>query len=409
VDALHHVLSNPQVHRYFPRTEPPSCEQVEKIIARQLAHWQEHNCGWWAVLWRENQELIGWCGLQFLPEFGETEVAYLLSKPYWGKGLATEAAQAAVQFGFQTLGLERLVAIAHVENAASQRVIEKLGMSFVEQLHLWGIECYRYSLPRAAFASPATTSVQMSAQTCRLYSDLAWLWPMWGDASEYASYCAHITQLIRQYARRDVCSLLNLGCGGGKNAFNLKQQFAVTGLDTSPAMLDLARRLNPECRFVRADMRTFSWPERFDAILIDDAICYMTTEVDLRAVFERAYAHLNVGGVMVCGPDDTPETFVQNCTKVTHAAAAPKPERVEVVFIENNFDPAPEDTKYEALMIYLIRENGQLRIEHDLHHLGLFPLDVWRRLLRDVGFELHETEYAEDSKRFVEFACIKSV
>jgi len=153
VDALHRVLSDPQVHQYFPRTDSPSREEVERIIARQLAHWQEHGCGWWAVLCRESQELIGWCGLQFLPEFGETEVAYLLSRPYWGKGLATEAAGAAVQFGFQTLGLERLVAIAHVENAASQRVIEKLGMLFVEQIHLWGIDCYRYSLSRAVFVA----------------------------------------------------------------------------------------------------------------------------------------------------------------------------------------------------------------------------------------------------------------
>ncbi len=248
----------------------------------------------------------------------------------------------------------------------------------------------------------------MANQTCRLYSDLAWLWPMWGDASEYAPYCAHVAKLVQQYARREVHSLLNVGCGGGKNAFNLKGQFAVTGLDISPAMLDLARRLNPECHFVQADMRTFSLPERFDAILIDDAIAYMTTEVDLRAVFERAYAHLNAGGVMVCGPDDITETFVQNHVKVSHAATASKPEHIEVAFIENNFDPAPEDTEYEALMIYLIRENGRLRIEHDLHHLGLFSLDVWRRLLRDVGFELHEAEYVEDGKRFVEFACVKS-
>jgi RimJ/RimL family protein N-acetyltransferase len=159
VDALHRVLSDRQVHRYFPRTEPPSREQVEKIIARQLAHWEEHGCGWWAVVWREREELIGWCGLQFLPEFGETEVAYLLSRPYWGQGLATEAARAAARFGFQTLGLERLVAIAHVENAASQRVIEKLGMSFVEQLSLWGIECYRYSLPRAACVATSLMTV----------------------------------------------------------------------------------------------------------------------------------------------------------------------------------------------------------------------------------------------------------
>lgn len=246
----------------------------------------------------------------------------------------------------------------------------------------------------------------MTGQPYHLYSDLAWLWPLWGEPSEYAPYCAHVTQLIRQFARREIRSLLNLGCGGGKNVFNLKSDFAVTGLDISPAMLDLARRLNPECRFVQADMRTFSLPERFDAVLIDDAISYMTTEADLRAVFERAYSHLNEGGVMVCGPDDTKETFEQNHTQATRAAPS-KPDHVEVVFIENNFDPTPEDTEYEALMIYLIRENGQLRIEHDLHHLGLFPLDMWRRLLLEVGFEIHPAEYAEDGKSFVEFACVR--
>jgi len=77
-----------------------------------------------------------------------------VGKPYWGKGLATEAARAAVQFGFQSLGLERIVALASVENGASQRVIQKLGMSLVEQLNIWGMDCYRYSVQRTAIASP---------------------------------------------------------------------------------------------------------------------------------------------------------------------------------------------------------------------------------------------------------------
>jgi ribosomal-protein-alanine N-acetyltransferase len=68
---------------------------------------------------------------------------YLLGKPYWGQGLATEAAQAAVQFGFQSMGLDRIVALASVENGASQRVIQKLGMTLVERLMIWGMDCYR--------------------------------------------------------------------------------------------------------------------------------------------------------------------------------------------------------------------------------------------------------------------------
>ncbi len=155
VDALYDVLREREVHRYFPRTEPPSRERVEQIIVGQLAHWQEHRCGWWAVLSRESQQMLGWCGLRFLQEFDEIEVAYCLGKPYWGQGLATEGAQAAVQFGFESLGRECILAFAHVENAASQRVILKLGMSFVQQLNVWGIECYQYELPRAEFVRPA--------------------------------------------------------------------------------------------------------------------------------------------------------------------------------------------------------------------------------------------------------------
>jgi ribosomal-protein-alanine N-acetyltransferase len=153
VDALYRVLSDRAVHRYFPRTDPPSREQVKKIIAGQREHWETHGCGWWAVVLRANQALIGWCGLQFLPEFDETEVAFLLSPAHWGQGLGTEAARAAARFGFETLGLARLVAIAHIENVASQRVIAKLGMSLVEQRHLWGIECYRYAVQREDFAA----------------------------------------------------------------------------------------------------------------------------------------------------------------------------------------------------------------------------------------------------------------
>ena len=59
--------------------------------------------------------------------------------------------------------------------------------------------------------------------TCHLYTDLAWLWPMWGDAAtEYAHYCQHVTGLIRQHAWRPATTLLDIGCGAGKNVLNLR-------------------------------------------------------------------------------------------------------------------------------------------------------------------------------------------
>jgi SAM-dependent methyltransferase len=245
-------------------------------------------------------------------------------------------------------------------------------------------------------------------KTNRLYQDLAWLWPLWGDPDgEYASFCRNLTNLFRKFACREVKTVLNLCCGGGKNVFNLKKEFTVTGLDISPAMLENARVLNPECSFIQADMRDFSLPEKYDAILVDDGIAYMTTEADLLAVFKGAYAHLQPGGVMFVGPDDTTETFSQNDSAVTLANPATKPANIDVVFVENNYDPDPNDTTFDALMIYIIRENGQLRIEQDMHTMGLFPLATWKRLVKEAGFEIHETSYTDKDREYIEFVGVK--
>lgn len=243
----------------------------------------------------------------------------------------------------------------------------------------------------------------------RLYNDLAWLWPIWGSAEEYADYCEHVVRLLREHAQIPVHSLLNVGCGGGKNVFNLKRHCDVTGIDLSPRMLDLAQDLNPECGFVLGDMRSFSLQQMFDSVLVDDAVSYMTSIEDLRATFIAAWQHLSPGGVMVVSPDDTKETFVQNHTVVTTAACKRKPANVDVVFVENSYDPDPNDDHYEGMIIYLIREDGKLRVEMDRHILGLFTLDVWREILIEVGFRIREEKYVEDDKEYVTFACLKPI
>jgi RimJ/RimL family protein N-acetyltransferase len=151
VEPLHHILGGRDVLRYFPNTDPPSRDKVQRLISGHLRHWEERGYGWWAVEPRSKNELIGWSGLTFLPETEEVEVAYLLGQAFWGKGLATEAARACVQYGFENVGLESIVGIVHPENIASQRVIEKLGMSFVDQSTYFGMECYRYSMDRSSF------------------------------------------------------------------------------------------------------------------------------------------------------------------------------------------------------------------------------------------------------------------
>lgn len=241
--------------------------------------------------------------------------------------------------------------------------------------------------------------------TKHLYTDLAWLWPMWGDAAaQYAHYCGHISGLIRRYANGPVATLLDIGCGGGKNIFNLKREFNVIGIDISPTMLEQAHDLNPECMFVQGDMRTIRLERTFDAVLMADAISCMICLGDLVAALKTGHAHLKPGGVLVATPDATLETFQHNRTSVTPAAR----DGLNIVFVENVYDPDPTDEHYETTIVYLIRDNGHLRIETDHWRLGIFSLDTWRQVLRETGFEVHEEQYYSEKDTYTVFVCIKN-
>ena len=113
---------------------------------RQKEHWDKYRYGHWGVVPNGQSQVIGWAGLQFLPELNETEVGYLLDKHHWGEGYATEAAQASIQFGFESCSLDHIIALVHTDNTASRRVIEKCNMSYTETIHIWGIDLMRHNL-----------------------------------------------------------------------------------------------------------------------------------------------------------------------------------------------------------------------------------------------------------------------
>jgi len=148
VDPLFDILQQPGILRYFPRTGRPPREIAARVVARQLAHWEEHGYGWWAVEYCAEPGLLGWAGLTYLPETGETEVAYLLRQEVWRRGLATEAAKASLRFGFEQFAFPFIIGITHPENIASQRVLEKSGLHFVEKAVYFGMDCFRYVIDR---------------------------------------------------------------------------------------------------------------------------------------------------------------------------------------------------------------------------------------------------------------------
>ncbi|MGB7097073.1 MAG: GNAT family N-acetyltransferase [Anaerolineales bacterium] len=142
--ALHNILRVEGVLQYFPSPDPQDLERVEKLVLQQISHWEEHEYEWWAVEPIGNNEIIGWSGLQYLPETDEIEIGYLLAKPYWGRGLATEGARAGLDYGFKVLNIPLIIGIVHPENFASQSVLENIGLKFLEQTQYFGMECYKY-------------------------------------------------------------------------------------------------------------------------------------------------------------------------------------------------------------------------------------------------------------------------
>ncbi|MBN1410140.1 MAG: class I SAM-dependent methyltransferase [Spirochaetales bacterium] len=237
----------------------------------------------------------------------------------------------------------------------------------------------------------------------RLYKDLAWLWPIWGEIEEYKAESEIFIKLIKKFAKLEVNSLLDIGCGAGKNVYYFKNHFEVTGMDISVAMVSQAKSLNPSCHFHIRDMRNFDLNEQFDAIFLNDSILYMRKEEDLIKAFENACKHLKPGGVLISYMEVSKESFKQNDTCVMTY----NKNGLNVTAIENSFDPKTEDDTFETTFIYLIRRNGKLEIEHDFHILGLFSLDTWRKHLSSLGLEVHEEIHHIDKEDVPVFICVK--
>lgn len=241
----------------------------------------------------------------------------------------------------------------------------------------------------------------------RLYREMAWIWPIMSPPEDYVEESETFARVIREHSRIEPATLLHLTSGGGHVDHRLKEDFEITGVDLSPDMVALARRLNPDVEYVEDDVRTARLGRLFDSVFIDDGVLYMLTREDLGRVFETAFEHLRPGGVMLVYVESTPDTFEQNKTDVTRRKSGD----VELVYVENQYDPDPTDTTYETTFIYIIRQHGTLSIETDHHVCGIFPLDVWRELLAEVGFEMREVAF--EHSEFPEgtwhpmFACLK--
>ena len=129
---FHHIAADPEVMRYITGGAPWSKEQAREFVERQVIHYLRHGFCRWKAVSKEVGRLVGFCGAELivLEGLAEVEIGWWLARHAWGRGLETEAASSALEDCLGRVGLRRVVSIAHPDNAASRRVMEKIGMAF---------------------------------------------------------------------------------------------------------------------------------------------------------------------------------------------------------------------------------------------------------------------------------------
>ena len=128
------LYSNPEVVRFLKDGKPRSSQVTEANLKWHIAHWQKHKLGYWAIFDKTTSDFIG-CGGLYLDSSPEVNIGYTIDKAFWGRGIATEVALASLKFGIQQLGFNRVVAVVHPENKASQRVLEKVGLKYEKMVY----------------------------------------------------------------------------------------------------------------------------------------------------------------------------------------------------------------------------------------------------------------------------------
>lgn len=122
-----------------------SLEHAREVLrSRPMADYMKHGFGRWACVYKANGELVGFAGLKYLADLNEVDIGYRLLPAYWGIGLATEASRAVLDFGFGRLHLDQIVGLVDPHNVASVRVLQKLGMNFVEMMTYLGQTTAKY-------------------------------------------------------------------------------------------------------------------------------------------------------------------------------------------------------------------------------------------------------------------------
>ena len=150
LELLHSLYSDPEVMRYHGHG-PKTPEEVQELASKMLNHQEKHGFGSGNIFEKETGAFVGRAGLIYVDlqdDQPDIEVGYLLFKPYWNKGYATELATALLNWGFSNLAVNKLVANVRSENSGSINVLKKIGMSYVGEVNCYKTVMERYEISK---------------------------------------------------------------------------------------------------------------------------------------------------------------------------------------------------------------------------------------------------------------------
>lgn len=160
VDGMFELDANPEVHKYLGNKPITTKAQAADVIQVIRSQYQKNGIGRFAVVLKETNDFIGWAGLKLETNTINNhqnyyDLGYRLQQNYWGKGYATESAKAWLNYGLNTLQLQKICAAASCDNTASNKILSKIGMTFIESFYYENIYCNWYQIDRKRLNSSA--------------------------------------------------------------------------------------------------------------------------------------------------------------------------------------------------------------------------------------------------------------
>ena len=226
----------------------------------------------------------------------------------------------------------------------------------------------------------------------KLYSTLAYLWPVLNPLDEYTPEVNRIHELVSPYIKGvERPSLLEFGSGGGRLLNHFTRDFVTHAVDLSPQMIEQSTLLNPSTLHSVGDMRSVKLGMKFDVIIVGDSIGYAISEQDLKAVILNCRQHLKKTGVLLLLPDWTQETY-------THSHVWRREmefDQSTVSLVEYQYQNLTDPSQIQSVFVFLITNGTDTIVEVDYHSFGLHSVVTWRSSIESAHLSL-DTAYFID-------------